>query len=149
MRPVHLRFRHIGLVALGGAVGTAFREGLALSFPAPPQGFPVTVFVINVVGSFVLGLLLETLSRRGPDEGSRRLLRLAFGTGVLGGFTTYSALATDVASRLPHATGVAFGYAAASLVLGVLAALIGVAVASRLNRSRPESVSAATEEEAG
>ena len=95
----------------------------------------MTVFVINVVGSFVLGLLLETLSRRGSDDGSRRLLRLALGTGVLGGFTTYSSLATDVASRLPHATGVAFAYAAASLVLGVLAAFAGVALASRFTRA--------------
>ncbi|WP_245981752.1 fluoride efflux transporter FluC [Frondihabitans australicus] len=130
MRPLHQRPSLILLVALGGAFGTGVREALALAWPASTTGFPFTVFVINVVGAFALGLLLETLTRRGADEGGRRIARLALGTGVLGGFTTYSSLATDVASRLPHATGVALGYAAASLVLGALAAFAGVAVAA-------------------
>lgn len=135
-RPPHLRWRYVGLVALGGAVGTGLRESLALMWPAAAGGFPWTIFAINVVGAFVLGVLLEALSLRGADEGNRRILRLALGTGVLGGFTTYSSLATDVASRLPDATGIALGYAAASLVLGVLAAFGGIAVAQALGRRR-------------
>lgn len=149
VRPLHLRWRLIALVALGGAVGTGVREALALTWAPPPQGFPVTVFAINVVGSFMLGLLLETLSRRGRDEGRRRILRLALGTGVLGGFTTYSSLATDVASRLPDATGVAFAYAAVSLVLGALAAFAGIALASALNRGRADQVFSADESDEG
>ncbi|WP_371740714.1 CrcB family protein, partial [Frigoribacterium sp. CFBP 13712] len=92
---MHLRWRFIGLVALGGTIGTGLREALALSFPAAPGSIPVTILLINVVGAFALGLLLESLMRRGPDAGRRRDLRLFIGTGVLGGFTTYSALAVD------------------------------------------------------
>lgn len=133
-RPLHLRWRYVGLVALGGAVGTGIREALALMWPAVAHGFPTTIFVINIAGAFALGLLLETLSLRGADEGRRRLLRLAVGTGVLGGFTTYSSLATDVASRLGPAPGIALAYAAISLVLGVVAATVGIALAAALQR---------------
>lgn len=119
-------------MALGGAIGTGVREALSLTWPAAADGFPVTVFAINVVGAFVLGLLLEALSRLGPDEGRRRILRLFVGTGVLGGFTTYSALATDVATRSGSATPTAFAYAALSLVVGVLAAGLGVTLAGAL-----------------
>lgn len=139
MRPPHLDGRLILLVALGGAVGTGVREALALTWPAPAHGFPLTIFVINVVGSFVLGALLETLLRGGADVGGRRILRVSLGTGVLGGFTTYSSYATDVALRLPHSTGLALGYGAVSLVVGCLAAFGGIAVASIVAARRPEA----------
>lgn len=134
MRPIHFDLRLVALVALGGAVGTGIREALALTWPAAPTGFPVTIFVINLVGSFALGLLLESLSRRGADGGRRRLVRLGVGTGVIGGFTTYSAFAADVALRLESATGVALGYAAVSIVVGCLASFAGIALAVALHR---------------
>lgn len=134
--PLFLRPRLVGLVALGGAIGTGIREALALTWPAATTGFPLTILLINVVGSFALGLLLESLTRQGADEGGRRNSRLFVGTGVLGGFTTYSSWVTDVATRLGPATGVALAYAAASLVLGLVAALAGIALAARL---RPTS----------
>lgn len=148
-RALHTRKRALALVAVGGAFGTGIREALALLWPAEPHGFPVTIFVINLVGSFALGVLLETLSRRGADEGRRRVLRLLIGTGVIGGFTTYSSFATDVASRFGPVTEMAFGYAAASLLLGCLAAISGIAVATAFQRRRPPMVSLETEEEAG
>ena len=93
-RPVHLRWQYLALVAAGGAVGTALRELLMLAVP-PVAEIPVATLGINVLGAFLLGALLETLARRGPDVGGRRKLRLLLGTGALGGFTTYSSLATD------------------------------------------------------
>ncbi|ARC58471.1 Putative fluoride ion transporter CrcB [Frondihabitans sp. 762G35] len=136
MRPAHRRPRLILLVALGGALGTALREALALTWPAPAGGFPLTIFLINVVGAFALGFLLEALSHGGPDEGRRREVRLFVGTGVLGGFTTYSALATDTATLLggPSAVGVAYGVV--SVAAGFLTALLGVALAARLAHRR-------------
>ncbi|OMH31588.1 CrcB family protein [Tersicoccus sp. Bi-70] len=122
--------RWVLLVALGGMVGTGVREALALTFPAPPHGFPLTIFGINVVGAFVLGWLLEFLARRGPDEGGRRAARLGIGTGVLGGFTTYSALAVDTAQLAGTATGTALLYAAGSVVVGTAAAWAGIATAA-------------------
>ena len=135
-RPVHLRWRFIGLVALGGTIGTGIREALALSFPAAPGALPVTILVINVVGAFALGLLLESLVRRGPDSGRRRDLRLLMGTGVLGGFTTYSALAVDTATLLGSALPVAVAYGAGSVVAGGVAAWAGIAVGAALHRRR-------------
>ncbi|RII96386.1 CrcB family protein, partial [Clavibacter michiganensis] len=133
-RPVHLRWSSLGLVAIGGAVGTGVREALALTWPAPAGGIPVTILLINVVGAFVLGALLESLARRGPDEGRRRAIRLLVGTGVLGGFTTYSSLATDAASLTGSALGVAFAYAGLSLVLGAAASAAGIAAGAAIHR---------------
>ncbi|RII90652.1 fluoride efflux transporter FluC [Clavibacter californiensis] len=133
-RPVHLRWSSLGLVALGGAVGTGIREALALTWPAPAGGIPVTILLINVVGAFVLGALLESLARRGPDEGRRRAIRLLVGTGVLGGFTTYSSLATDAASLAGSALGLAFAYAGLSLVVGAAASVAGVAAGAAIHR---------------
>ncbi|KZC94323.1 MULTISPECIES: FluC/FEX family fluoride channel [Clavibacter] len=133
-RPVHLRASSLGLVALGGAVGTGLREALALTWPAPAGGLPVTILLINLVGAFVLGALLEGLALRGPDEGRRRGIRLLVGTGVLGGFTTYSALATDAAVLTGSALGTALAYAALSIVVGAAASLAGVAAGGALHR---------------
>jgi len=126
--------RALLLVFVGGAVGTGAREALALAFPAPPGGFPTTILLINVAGAFVLGVLLETLSRSGPDEGNSRRLRLLLGTGVLGGFTTYSAFAADSAVLLQGAPIVAVLYVAATLVAGLVASILGIAAGGALHR---------------
>lgn len=123
---MHLRARSLGLVFVGGAVGTGLRAAVSAASP-PLRGVPVAVLAINVVGAFVLGLLLQRLHRAGPDEGRRRDLRLLLGTGVLGGFTTYSALATDTAGLLADGrAGAAVLYAGGTLVLGLAAALAGL-----------------------
>lgn len=125
-RPVHLRARSVGLVFAGGAVGTGVRALVSAAVP-PADGVPVPVLAVNVVGAFALGLLLATLQRGGPDVGRRRDLRLLLGTGVLGGFTTYSALAADTAGLVDQGrVGVALLYAGATLVLGLAAALAGL-----------------------
>ncbi|GGF52415.1 hypothetical protein GCM10011519_27980 [Marmoricola endophyticus] len=127
LRPVHLRLRFVLLVALGGVLGTAGREGLALLLPT--THVPWATFTVNLVGAFVLGALLEALLRRGEDHAHRRAIRLSVGTGVLGGFTTYSSLATDTV-LLRDDPGTALAYALGTVVLGVLATAAGVAVAS-------------------
>jgi CrcB protein len=131
-RPPHLRPAFIATVALGGAIGTGAREAISLAVP-PVDGVPVAILGINIVGAFLLGVLLETLLLRGPDVGRRRDLRLFLGTGVLGGFTTYSALAADSGLLLLDgrpAAGVL--YAVGSVVLGVLASTLGIALARRV-----------------
>lgn len=133
-RPVHLRWRYIGLVALGGAIGTGGREFLSSAFPATGQ-FPVTTLVINVVGAFLLGGLLEALVRRGEDHGGRRVIRLLIGTGVMGGFTTYSTLATYTALLLHNgATGLAIAYSVGTVVIGALAAALGILISTAVHR---------------
>jgi len=135
-RPLHLRARSIGLVALGGTLGTALREVLALSLPAPAGTVPWTVLGINLTGSALLGLLLEVLARRGPDEGRRNDLRLLVGTGALGGFTTYSALAVDTALLAGTSPVLALAYGLGSVVAGLAAAALGI-VAGRALHRRP------------
>jgi len=125
-RPLHLRRSSIGLVGLGGAFGTASRYGVTERLPAL-HGVPVAIVAVNLVGAFVLGLLLERLLRDGPDAGGRRSLRLLLGTGFLGGFTTYSALAVDTVRLLAaDRPGAAMAYAVGTLVLGGLAAAVGL-----------------------
>lgn len=61
---------------------------------------PWATLVTNLVGAFVLATLLEVLVHAGPDEGIRRAVRLCLGTGLLGGFTTYSTLAVESGQRV-------------------------------------------------
>lgn len=119
------------LVALGGMVGTLARAVLEATVPAAPGTVPWTTLSINLGGSFVLGALLETLVRSGPDAGRRKAVRLGCGTGVLGGFTTYStfALETDKLLESGH-LGLGTAYAAGSIALGILAAAAGIALAA-------------------
>jgi CrcB protein len=135
-RAVHLQPVHLGVVALGGAVGTAAREALSITIPSI-GGFPVAVLAINVSGAFVLGLLLEALARRGPDEGRRRLARLLVGTGFCGGFTTYSSLSASTAVLLATgAAGPAVLYSLGTLLVGGAASWAGIAFGALRDRRR-------------
>ncbi|MEZ3161194.1 CrcB family protein [Microbacterium sp. BWT-B31] len=126
-----------GLVAAGSAVGTLVRASLELAFPAGPGQFPWTTFLINIVGSCVLAALIETLAFAGPDTGGRRMLRLALGTGVIGGFTTYSTFVLEIDNLVGDGRGVlAVAYALLSVVLGLVAAMIGAGVAASVARAR-------------
>lgn len=130
-RPPHLQPALVALVGLGGAVGTLARFGLARLLPSG-GGWPVATFLANLVGAFLLGLLLEGLLRRGPEDERRRRLRLALGTGALGGFTTFSALAIEI-ERLGADGSVLLGagYGLVSVVAGVVCAGAGVILAAR------------------
>ncbi|NYG54637.1 CrcB family protein [Nocardioides perillae] len=114
------------VVALGGAVGSALRWGLAEAVPDPAAaagGFPWTTAATNVVGSVLLALLPAA-----PAVRARPLLALALGTGVLGGFTTLS-LAAEQARALLAAGAVAT--ALAYVVLTAAVALAAVVLADR------------------
>lgn len=124
------------LIGAGGAVGTMLRATLELTFPAAPGGWPWTTFGINIAGAFLLAVLLEAIAVLGRDEGWLRGVRLGVGTGLLGGFTTYSAFMVETL-QLGDTAGylVAFGYVAASLVLGFMAAWAGTVGVSALHRT--------------
>jgi fluoride exporter len=127
--PRHVTWAAVGLVFVGGVGGTAARY--AVDRAVGPWGvWPAATFLVNVVGAFLLGVLLESLVRRDPDVTTR--LRLLLGTGFLGAFTTYSALAveTDGLVRDGYAS-VAVGYAVGTVVVGFVASTVGIWVASR------------------
>lgn len=131
----HLQWRLILAVAAGGALGTAAREALTLLAP-PTVGVPWITVVINVAGAFALGVLLEALALRGPDEGKHRSWRLFAGTGVLGGFTTYSALSIDTVLLLGTSPAWGVLYAAGTVLLGFAAGAAGIAAAAASGRAR-------------
>jgi len=129
--------RLAALVALGGTAGTAARAHLEAALPAQTGAWPWTTFVINVAGSLVLGLLLESLLRSGDDTGWRRAVRVGCGTGLVGGFTTYSTFILEV-ERLLQGGHAAIGvlYALVSVVAGLASAGVGIALAGARSRSR-------------
>ncbi len=128
-----------GLVALGSAVGTLVRAALEGAFPPAPGAFPWTTFLINVLGSFLLGALQETLALTGPDSGVRKVLRIGVGTGVIGGFTTYSTFVLEgerLLSQFGAGALVGVVYVLVSVLCGLVAALAGFLAAGAVVRWR-------------
>jgi fluoride exporter len=134
-RPALPRWDAVALVALGGAAGTAARVAITLAVPSA-GAVAVATFAINVGGAFLLGMLLDLLSRRGPDAGRLRSIRLLVGTGFLGGFTTYSALATDTAMLAAGDTGRALAYSLGTILIGGVATWAGIVTGTHLARAR-------------
>lgn len=128
-------------MGLGGALGSSIRALLGSLAPTVPGTFPVMTFAINVSGSFLLGALLQGLSQRGPDEGRRRTVRLIVGSGVLGGFTTYSTFVLEVERLLDGKVWLGIGYVAVSLAVGIVAAIAGIAAMRTAARHRRRSAS--------
>jgi len=142
-RPLHLRADALLLVAAGGLVGTLARYGLAELNPVTAGRWPWATFIANLAGAFVLGVLLELLARRGPDQGARQRMRLLIGTGFCGALTTFSTLAVeiDLLARDQH-LAVAGGYLAASAVGGLTASIAGIVLAGAPRDARvPGAVS--------
>jgi len=104
-------------VAIGGALGSLGRYGVGRLWPAVPGGFPVPTLTVNLLGSFAIGLLYIWIGARFGTGGDPA--RLFWMTGVLGGFTTYSAFALE--STLLGFSGIGALYFAAT-VLGCFAA---------------------------
>lgn len=109
------------LVMLGGAIGSGFRHLTnvgAMRIAGP--NFPFGTLTVNLVGCFLMGVFIALLARRSGDAQS---VRLFFATGVLGGFTTFSAFSLDFATLWGRGTtDIAFLYVAVS-VLGSLVAI--------------------------
>ena len=126
------------MVFVGAATGATTRALLEQAFPTAAGGWPWATFVINVVGSLLLGALLQSLARTGDDVGWRRAVRLGCGTGVLGGFTTYSTFVMEIDTLAADGFLLrGIGYAVLSVILGIAAAGAGIWLANRFDRSRP------------
>ena len=116
---------HLVLVAVGGAVGAALRHLVNLaSLRLVGPGFPWGTMAVNVAGSFAMGVFVELLARRFNASNE---LRLFIATGVLGGFTTFSAFSLDFAVLWERGPVLpALAYAITSVVGSILALFLGL-----------------------
>ena len=114
-------------IAVGGALGTLARYGVERAVVPAPDGLPWATLTVNVIGSFLLGLVVILVVERWPRD---RYLRPLLAVGFCGGFTTFSTLAVEVDQRIQHGHGlIAVVYLILTLVAGLGAALAGMTVA--------------------
>ncbi|GLW46767.1 hypothetical protein Stsp02_24290 [Streptomyces sp. NBRC 14336] len=124
----------VAVVALGGALGATARYALTLWWPLEPGGFPWATFWTNVVGCAVIGAFMVLIT---DVWAAHRLVRPFFGTGVLGGFTTFSTYAVDTRRLLAGGhPGTAFAYLFATLLAALTAVWLGATTTRRLVRGR-------------
>lgn len=111
------------LVALGGALGSVLRYGAGLiPLPASATSFPWVTLAINISGSLLIGVLSQALS-------NAQEMRLFLIVGLLGGYTTFSAFSLDAIALFERGSlGLSFLYVAASTLLSIVAAFLGVAL---------------------
>lgn len=123
--------KHLLLVAAGGAIGSSLRHLVNMASlrwfgPAFPWG---TLFV-NLVGCFAMGVLIELIARK---FGATQEMRLFVTTGILGGFTTFSAFSLDAAVLWERGTqGLAAAYVGASVAGSIAAVFAGLWLARSL-----------------
>ncbi|MCY7411812.1 MAG: CrcB family protein [Salinibacterium sp.] len=124
--------RDLAAVVVGGMLGTGLRLAIELLIPHADSEPPWGILAANTLGAFALGLLVTRLWPVAPDW-----LRAGLGAGLLGSFTTFSAVAVAfVGMTVAEQLLPAVGYLAATLLLGFNAAALGL----RIGRGRGHTV---------
>jgi CrcB protein len=120
------------VIAAGGGLGAAARYGMARALPHAAGEFPWSTLLTNVAGCFAIGVLMVVVVER---LSASRLVRPFFGTGLLGGFTTFSTYAVDTRAMLAAGRpAVAAAYLLGTLVLGLLAVVLALRATERVLR---------------
>jgi CrcB protein len=120
------------VVFFGGCLGTLARYEIENLMPAKSTAIPYNTLFINLLGAFILGMLLESLALLGEDKGWRKIVRLGLGTGFIGAFTTYSTFAVEVSLLVrQNQDGLAFVYASISIIGGLICCATGIHIAER------------------
>lgn len=119
------------MIAIGGALGSMARfAAVGYLTPMLNYRFPIGTFIVNIVGSFLIGVAYVVIVERAiiPSE-----WRLFFITGILGGFTTFSSFSLEILQTWQegHVFNAIF-YAASSVVLGLLFAFVGMQLTQKL-----------------
>ena len=122
-----MNWTNLFLVAVGGAIGSVARWGTAVVVidRFGIQVWPWPTFAVNLVGSFLIGLIfaLAAGGTIGPTA------RLFLAVGIMGGFTTFSSFSLELATNIEAGRGgIALAYALASVVIGLLATFGGIAL---------------------
>jgi fluoride exporter len=122
----------LGVVAAGGVLGALARYGIGLAVPHRPAGFPWATFAINVSGCLLIGVLMVLVTDVWPGH---RLLRPFLGTGLLGGYTTFSTYVVDVQHLLgAGAARTALVYLVGTLLAALVAVQAGMAATRWVTR---------------
>jgi fluoride exporter len=122
-------YRELAAVFVGGALGTLARAGLSSLAVADPTRWPWPTFAVNIVGAFLVGYFTTRLLERLPLSSYRRPL---LGTGLCGGLTTFSTMQVETVKMIEHDEyGLAAGYTAASITLGLVAVYFATALVRR------------------
>ncbi|GFM17901.1 MULTISPECIES: fluoride efflux transporter CrcB [unclassified Mycobacterium] len=121
--------RELAAVFAGGALGTLARAGFEELAAPDPGRWPWPTFTVNIVGAFLLGVFVTRLLERLPLSSYRRPF---LGTGFCGGLTTFSTMQVETIAMLEHGHyGLAVGYTAASVALGLLAVYLATVLVRR------------------
>ena len=117
-------------VAAGGAAGSVLRYHAGrwvAALAGEGNAFPWGTLAVNIAGSLAMGALVGWFARSAPSEAAAETARLLLGVGLLGGFTTFSAFSAELVGMLHRGQGaMAAGYAAASLIAGMAAVVVGL-----------------------
>lgn len=117
----------LSLVALGGAIGASLRYicGAAVLRLTGPTDLPLAIVTVNIVGSFLMGVFVVLAAQRGLTHLSPFVM-----TGVLGGFTTFSAFSLETVNLIERGQfGLAAMYVALSVLLSVVGLMLGLWIA--------------------
>ena len=147
--PTALRRRAtlLAVIGAGGAIGAAARYGTVLALPPHLDAFPVATFLVNVVGTVILGAVAAL-----PSDwlSAHELTRPAIGTGFCGGLTTFSTMTLEIYQRSPTHSMLAATYAVTSLVAAPACAWAGFSLTqtaravSRKRRASPGATKGGT-----
>ncbi len=111
-------------IALGGAIGAVARYGAGVGATRVfGLGFPYGTLLVNIVGCFAMGMLVSLFALREPVDPA---MKLFLTTGILGGFTTFSAFSLETMMLYDRKPLLAFVYVAASVVLSLGACALGL-----------------------
>ncbi|ASJ92147.1 fluoride efflux transporter CrcB [Porphyrobacter sp. CACIAM 03H1] len=123
-------------VAAGGAAGSVLRYHAGRwvrDLAGAGNAFPWGTLAVNILGSLAMGALVGWFARSAPGEQTAEVARLLLGVGLLGGFTTFSAFSSELVTMVHRGqAGLAAGYAAASLIAGMAAMIVGLVAAQNV-----------------
>lgn len=125
----------LGAISAGGAIGALARDAVTVAWPHQSGAFPWATFVINVTGCLLIGVLMVLVTE---VWAAHQLLRLFLGTGILGGYTTFSTYTVDVQQLVAAgAARTALLYLAATLAAALAAVYAGITLTRLATRTHP------------
>ncbi|CFQ44633.1 MULTISPECIES: fluoride efflux transporter CrcB [Yersinia] len=125
------------LVFVGGAFGAMCREFIMLSVPRLADGFPMDIFVANIIAAFLLGLATSWFKQNKINQ----YVHLMVGTGIMGGLSTFSSFVFGAVEMMKNPTGVLISicYLVTSLIVGFIAVELGLMIGPKEKPKDPQA----------